>query len=329
MKRFSLLLALSLILLLVAAACGGDATAPPITQPAPTATVEPTAVPAATDTPVPGETRVRTDTPEPTDTPAPSPTPEAMALPDLTSVGSAMHSELGTILVDGGGNTLYLLTNDQRNVATCSDGCAGAWPPLATVGAPSAGDGVTANNLGTVTRDDGTVQVTYNGWPLYRFSGDQAPGDANGQGSRGVWFTISTNGGPIQSNAAVDFAGRPELGTVLVDASGRSLYLLTSDEPSVSTCSGGCARAWPPLVTVGDPVAGEGVNGDHLGTITREDGSVQVTFNGRPLYYFASDQKPGDAKGQGVAGVWFTVSTAGEPAGQPSAVDGINSEYEY
>ena len=127
MKRFSLLLALSLILLLVAAACGGDATAPPITQPAPTATVEPTAVPAATDTPVPGETRVRTDTPEPTDTPAPSPTPEAMALPDLTSVGSAMHSELGTILVDG-----------AETPFTCLLMTSATWPPARTA-APELG----------------------------------------------------------------------------------------------------------------------------------------------------------------------------------------------
>ena len=194
-------------------------------------------------------------------------------------------------------------------------------PPLATVGDPSAGGGVTATSLATVTRDDGTLQVTYNGWPLYRFSGDAAPGDANGQDSRGVWFTVSANGGPIQSNAAVNTAEHAELGTILVEAGGRTLYLRTSDEPSVSTCSAGCARAWPPLVTRGDAVAGEGVDGDLLGTITREDGSVQVTYNGRPVYYYARDQKPGETDGQEVGGVWFTVSTAGEPNTSAYAAD--------
>ena len=116
---------------------------------------------------------------------------------------------------------------------------------------------------------------------------------------------------------------------MLVEASGRTLYLFTSDEPSVSTCSGGCARAWPPLVTVGDPAAGEGVDGDLLGTVTREDGSVQVTYNGRPVYYYSGDDKPGDTNGQNVGSVWFTISTAGEPAGQAGAADGPTAGDDY
>ena len=330
--RFCRIFAVGLILLLVVAACGASATATPITQPVlPTATVEQTTAPVAMDTPVPTETQAPADTPaptlapSPTDTPAPADTPAPTVAPSPTDtpaptdtpfaamVETSLADNLGAHLVDGDGMTLYLFTNDQPNVSTCSGGCAGAWPPLATVADPSAGEGVTATILGTVTRDDGTVQVTYNGWPLYGFSGDAAPGDANGQDSRGVWFTVSTNGGPIQSNAAVNTAEHPDLGTILVEASGRTLYLLTSDEPSVSTCSGGCARAWPPLVTVGDPVAGESVDGELLETITREDGSVQVTYNGWPVHYYARDGEPGDANGQGAGGVWFAVSNSGEP----------------
>ena len=184
MKRFSRLLTSGLILFLVAAACGGAATAIPTpisSGPVPAATVEPTAVPVTTDTPVP------------------SPTPEAMALP---SVGSAKHSKLGTILVDGGGNTLYLLTSDEQGVSTCSGGCAGTWPPLVTVGDPVAGEGVDGGLLGTVTREDGSVQIAYNGWPLYSYAGDQKPGDTNGQEVGVVWFTVSTAGDPNATDSA-------------------------------------------------------------------------------------------------------------------------------
>ena len=81
-----------------------------------------------------------------------------------------------------------------------------------------------------------------------------------------------------------------------MDAAGRSLYLFTRDERNVSNCAGGCALAWPPLITVEDPVPGEGLAEDRIGTTAREDGSKQVTYNGRPLYYFAADEKPGDAR---------------------------------
>ena len=80
----------------------------------------------------------------------------------------------------------------------------------------------------------------------------------------------------------------------------------------MSNCSGGCARAWPPLLTVGAPQTGDGVNAASLATIERDDGSIQVTYNGWPLYYFAKDQQPGNTNGQGVGDVWFVVSALGE-----------------
>jgi predicted lipoprotein with Yx(FWY)xxD motif len=98
------------------------------------------------------------------------------------------------------------------------------------------------------------------------------------------------------------------LGTVLAEAGGRTLYGFANDEENVSRCTGECALAWPPLLTVGDPYAGEGVAADRLGTIARDDGSTQVTYNGRPLYRFSQDEKPGDAKGHNQGGVWSVVS---------------------
>ena len=101
-------------------------------------------------------------------------------------------------------------------------------------------------------------------------------------------------------------------GTFLTDADGMSLYLFTNDTPGVSNCTGDCLAAWPALLTEGAPVAGDGADGSLLGTTTRDDGSVQVTYGGWPLYYFAGDAAPGDLAGQGVNDVWFVVSPAGE-----------------
>ena len=217
-----------------------------------------------------------------------------------------------------------LFTNDERNKSNCSGGCATAWPPLLTVGDPVAGEGVNAQRLGMITREDGSTQVAYNGWPLYYFASDEKPGDTKGQ--YGTWFVVSAFGGPIQTNAAVNIAESEEFGTMLVEASGRSLYLFTNDERNKSNCAGGCALAWPPLLTVGDPAAGEGVNADRLGSITRDDGSTQVAYNGWPLYYFAPDEKPGDTKGQ--YGTWFVVSAFGGPI-QTNAVVKIVEHAEF
>ncbi|MCI0869608.1 MAG: hypothetical protein J4O08_07825, partial [Chloroflexi bacterium] len=223
------------------------------------------------------------------------------------------HSDLGSILMDRSGRTQYLYTPDERNVSNCAGGCALAWPPLLTSGDPVAGDGLNSDRLGVITRDDGSSQVTYNGWPLYYFFRDEKPGDANGQDSRDIWYVVSPFGGPIQTNALVRLEEHSDLGNILVDRSGRTQYLFTPDESNVSNCSGGCALAWPPLLTNGDPVAGDGVNADRLGVITRDDGSAQVTYNGWPLYYFFIDERPGDANGQDSRDVWYVVSPFGGP----------------
>jgi predicted lipoprotein with Yx(FWY)xxD motif len=101
------------------------------------------------------------------------------------------------------------------------------------------------------------------------------------------------------------------LGSFLVDSKGMTLYLFTTDTPKTSTCYGGCATAWPPLLTTGAPLAGTGVNATLLGTTTRTDGTTQVTYNGWPLYYFASDKAAGDTKGEGIQNVWYVVTPEG------------------
>ena len=104
------------------------------------------------------------------------------------------------------------------------------------------------------------------------------------------------------------------LGKVLVDSSGRTLYLFGKDRGGRSACSGACAQNWPPEVVSGKPTAGSGVKASKLGTTTRSDGKRQVTYNGHPLYRFKGDTKAGQANGEGLTafgGIWDVVSPAG------------------
>lgn len=108
----------------------------------------------------------------------------------------------------------------------------------------------------------------------------------------------------------------PQVGAVVTGKDGLSLYVFTKDTTAgQSACSGDCATNWPPLTVAAasDVTAGAGVTGA-LGTITRADGSLQVTLGGMPLYYFKGDAAAGDTNGQGLNGVWYLASPAGEPA---------------
>lgn len=126
----------------------------------------------------------------------PSQSPSDGSTPAASSVSiSTANSGLGTILVNGDGMTLYLFTSDSPGVSTCDDGCLAAWPPL--LGQPIAGTGADDSLLGTLTRGDGTTQVTYNGWPLYHWAQDAAPGDTAGQGVNGLWWVVNPDGHPI------------------------------------------------------------------------------------------------------------------------------------
>lgn len=103
-------------------------------------------------------------------------------------------------LVDQQGRALYLYTADTQNsgTSTCTADCLTQWQPVIVTGTPQAGNGANAGLLGTITRDDGTLQATYNGWPLYTYAGDTAPGTTSGQGMGGAWFLVSGAGSSIQ-----------------------------------------------------------------------------------------------------------------------------------
>jgi len=123
-----------------------------------------------------------------------SPAPAATG---AAEVGTADVGELGTVLVDANGMTLYLFESDTGSSSTCTDACAETWPALVTSGEATASDKASASMLGTTTRDDGSTQVTYNGHPLYLYSGDSAAGDTSGQGLNffgGLWYAVSPSG---------------------------------------------------------------------------------------------------------------------------------------
>jgi predicted lipoprotein with Yx(FWY)xxD motif len=120
------------------------------------------------------------------------------------AIGSAKGSA-GTYLTGEKGRAVYLWVADTNGKSACSGACAQAWPPVATPGKPSAGSGVNAADLGTITRADGTTQVTYKGHPLYYFAGDTAAGSTTGQGSPqfgAKWWLVAPSGSPITSSGS-------------------------------------------------------------------------------------------------------------------------------
>jgi predicted lipoprotein with Yx(FWY)xxD motif len=112
-------------------------------------------------------------------------------------VKAAKVGDLGTIIVNSEGLTLYDFHKDKGGTSACYGACAAAWPPLLTEGEPKAEAGAMASQLGTTNRKDGSVQVTYNGWPLYTYVGDKGPGEANGNDITqfgAQWYALLPNG---------------------------------------------------------------------------------------------------------------------------------------
>jgi predicted lipoprotein with Yx(FWY)xxD motif len=251
-------------------------------------------------------------------------------------VVTAAPSTFGPVLFTAGGRALYLRSFDETTgpalplQSTCTGTCAIAWPPLLAPGPNgpfAASHGVQASALGTVPRADGSFQVTYFGHPLYEFIRDATmpPGAVSGENVAAFntfWHLDTVNGVPAPGAAKVILENSP-VGAVLAAtvANGyRSLYNLTFDTPTTSTCTGPCSGIWPPLLTDRQAAAGPGVNRDGLGILLRPDGTRQVTYFGHPVYLFAFDLGPGAASGQTngeylvdqfAHGVWYLLSPSG------------------
>jgi predicted lipoprotein with Yx(FWY)xxD motif len=144
-------------------------------------------------------------------------------------------------------------------------------------------------------------------------------GSNNNSGSGSGGGGIYGGGGPTStssgaSSVATVSATSTSLGMLLVDGSGRTLYLFEKDQPNQSACTGACVAAWPVDQTSGTPKSGSGVTASMLGTIKRSDNTTQVTYNQHPLYYYSGDSGTGQHNGQGVdafGAKWYVVTPAG------------------
>lgn len=181
-------------LMAVLSACG---TGPPATS----VVTEEADVPSVSS-PEPSPTILITEEPILTEEPEATEPPEEQGGDDLTITQA--DSSLGLILVDPAGSSLYLFLNDNQGESTCYGGCAQTWPPVMVEGDVVASEALDAALIGVTTREDGSSQVTYNGWPLYYYFGDASPGDTNGQGLGGVWYLVSATGEARQDGVGGD-----------------------------------------------------------------------------------------------------------------------------
>lgn len=249
-----------------------------------------------------------------------SPSAPATKIPGAGKLTVVTNPELGKVLTDSGGLTLYRFDNDTAEPpkSTCDGECATLWPPVPAEDA-SAGDGVDKSLLGEVTRADGSKQLTIGGWPVYRYAKDVNAGDVNGQGVNNKWYALSPTGEKASLSDLPGLSTRkdPKLGEIVVDKNGMTVYRFAKDEAwpkPISRCTGECLKKWPAVAPV-DPNDTKGVQKKNLMIFTRSDGKRQQTVNCWPIYTFAGDKKPGDTNGQGVGGTWYAVRPDGKPAG--------------
>ncbi|MEW2546930.1 SCO0930 family lipoprotein [Streptomyces sp. NPDC047002] len=238
----------------------------------------------------------------------------ASAAPSASATAGtlALHTDpkLKSVVADGRGMSLYVFDKDTPGTSNCAGDCAALWPPVPAAGA-SAGQGLNPDLLGSLTRADGSKQLTLAGKPLYYYAKDARPGDVKGQGVGGVWYASAPDGWKAGvTRPALGVLDDPKLGKVLQDKDGRTLYLFTKDQPwpMKTACGSDCLAAWTPtgVVTNADAKAA-GLPEKALFTFTTPDGTRQESFNCWPGYTFKGDTAPGQTNGQNVKGVWFAV----------------------
>lgn len=181
-----------------------------------------------------------------------------------------------------------------------SSRAAGFGVPLAAVAILAAACGGTTQAANTVSTSSTSVAPP----PPSRTS--TAPATTTSAPAPGPTMTLSTESGGY--------------GVWLTDQTGRTLYILTSDRGTASSCYGACATTWPPLLTTGPLAASGGAMSADLGTTTRTDGTTQVTYAGHPLYHFARETGPDQVRGLGAQGTFFLVSPNGSVIKPPPPV---------
>lgn len=235
---------------------------------------------------------------------------------DRSGVQISQHSTFGAVLTDEDGRALYFFSNDNKGTSTCSGGCLAAWPAYHADDV-STDSKIDKSLLGEISRNDGSKQTTYKGWPLYYFAGDNAPGQVNGDGSDQIWYVAKpdyivmvANGqlsGADGKNYKEDYAEGNAATLYLTDDVGRTLYAFMPDrfnQNNYTDATFSNNSVWP--IFYKNPGAIPTlIKSDDFATLSVH-GRNQLSFRGWPLYHFGQDTKRGDNKGVSVPrpGVW-------------------------
>lgn len=245
--------------------------------------------------------------------------------PERPTVKLTSNTELGDVLTDYEGHTLYFFTRDANGTSACAGGCLDKWPIFnAEEIILPAGSTLEEDDFGFIG-DGATRQVTYNGWPLYYYAPNsdgviEAAAETGGQGIGNVWYVAKDyslmyanaqlvgNDGKNYTSAYVEGDG---LTRYFTDGYGRTIYLFTNDSKDTNTFTNGDAGhdgAWPIFYVSPDQLPA-GMDAADFGTI-EVFGNMQLTFRGWPLYYFGADTERGQNKGVSVPvpGKWPVIN---------------------
>jgi uncharacterized surface protein with fasciclin (FAS1) repeats len=264
---------------------------------------------------------------------------DAVLLPKL-GVKVSEHQKLGKIITDTNGMTLYFLSRDAKDFSNCTGTCLENWPIFYNPGLP-VGEGLNADDFGTIVREDGMKQTTYKGWPLYYYIHDLNPGQAVGEGRSNTWFaakpayTIMLVNNQLTGNDGKNYTGNYTEGDEIIqyftDDKGRTLYTWTRDffNTNKFTRQDFSNNGNWPVYEEDNIVVPSILDASHFSSIDVH-GRKQMTYKGWPLYYFGADGNVrGNTKGVSVPspGVWPVARQNMEAAKPATVVDiVVNSE---
>ena len=216
-----------------------------------------------------------------------------------------VETSLGTILVDQEGFTLYAFLNDTDGESSCTGDCLANWPAAVVEGGELNVGDLDASMFSTVENAEAGTMLKMGDWPLYRFAGDAAPGDVNGQGVGEVWYVV----GPLGAPATLVNTRETSAGPIVVNSAGMTLYAFLNDTEGESSCTGECLANWPAAV-IGehDPAV---LDPALWSTVENPEAGAMLKVGDWPLYTFAGDEAPGDVNGQEVGEVWYAVAPDG------------------
>lgn len=237
-----------------------------------------------------------------------------------TNVELKTTTNLGKILVDANGRSLYFFAKDTKETSNCNNGCLDNWPVFYQENIQT-GSGLDMNDFKTITRADGSKQTTYKDWPLYYFRNDANEGDVNGEAVGGVWFVAKPDYSIMYANAQLvgndgnnylaDYSLGDGTTSYFVSIKGRTMYAFSNDAKNTNNFTKSDLSnnaSWPIVEITLDQIPST-LNKSDFGSIN-VFGKTQLTYKGWPLYYFGGDANRGDNKGVSVprAGVWPVVN---------------------